>query len=58
VERERLAENAIGWNVILFPTPAIKRMMIVGVLTAVAQQAVGIDAIQCHLIEVLEELGI
>jgi hypothetical protein len=58
VERERLAENAIGWNVILFPTPAIKRMMIVGVLTAVAQQAVGIDAIQYYLIDVLEESGI
>lgn len=58
VKRERLAENAIGWNVILFPTPAIKRMLIVGVLTAVAQQAVGIDAIQYYLIDVLEESGI
>ena len=58
IERERLAENVIGWNAILFPTPAIKRMMIVGVSTAVAQQAVGIDAIQYYLIDVLEESGI
>jgi MFS family permease len=58
VERERVAENAIGWNIIFFPTPAIRRMMLVGVLTAVAQQAVGIDAIQYYLIDVLEESGI
>jgi MFS family permease len=58
VERERDAENSIGWSVILHPTPAIKRMMIIGVLTAVAQQAVGIDAIQYYLIDVLEESGI
>ena len=58
VERERLAEHVIGWNAILFATPAIKRMMVVGVLTAVAQQAVGIDAIQYYLIDVLEESGI
>ena len=58
LERERIAENAIGWNMILFPTPAIKRMLIVGIGTAVAQQAVGIDAIQYYLIDVLNESGI
>ena len=58
LERERIAEQAIGWNVILFPTPAIRRMLIVGILTAVSQQAVGIDAIQYYLIDVLEESGV
>lgn len=58
LERERIAEQAVGWNVILFPTPAIKRMLMVGVGTAVAQQAVGIDAIQYYLIDVLEESGV
>ncbi|KAG7361010.1 D-xylose-proton symporter [Nitzschia inconspicua] len=58
LERERIAEQQIGWNVILFPTRAIKRMLIVGVGTAVAQQAVGIDAIQYYLIDVLDESGI
>jgi sugar porter (SP) family MFS transporter len=58
LERERIAENAVGWNMILFPTPAIKRMLIVGIGTAVAQQAVGIDAIQYYLIDVLNESGI
>jgi MFS family permease len=58
LERERIAEQNIGWNVILFPTRAIKRMLIVGVGTAVAQQAVGIDAIQYYLIDVLDESGI
>jgi MFS family permease len=58
LERERIAEQATGWNVILFPTPAIRRMLIVGVGVAVAQQAVGIDAIQYYLLDVLEESGI
>jgi hypothetical protein len=58
LDRERIAEQAVGWNVIILPTPALKRMLIVGVGTAVAQQAVGIDAIQYYLIDVLEESGI
>lgn len=58
IERERMAEQNIGWNIILFPTPAIRRMLIVGVATAVSQQAVGIDAIQYYLIDILKESGI
>ena len=58
LERERIAENNVGWNMILFPTRAIRRMLIVGVGTAMAQQAVGIDAIQYYLIDVLDESGI
>ena len=58
MERERIAEQAIGWQMLLFPTPAIRRMLIVGVVTAISQQAVGIDAIQYYLIDVLEESGI
>lgn len=58
IERERIAEQAVGWQMIMFPTPAIRRMLLVGVVTAVSQQAVGIDAIQYYLIDVLEESGI
>ena len=58
LERERIAEQAVGWNMILFPTPAVKRMLLVGVGTAIAQQAVGIDAIQYYLIDVLKESGV
>ena len=58
LERDRIAEAAIGWKMILFPTPAIKRMLIVGVGIAVAQQAVGIDAIQYYLLDILAESGI
>ena len=58
IERERIAEQAVGWNMILFPTPAIRRMLFVGVGTAIAQQAVGIDPIQYYLMDVLEESGI
>lgn len=58
LERERIAENAVGWTMIFFPTPAIRRMLIVGVGIAMAQQAVGIDAIQYYLLDVLQESGI
>ncbi len=58
IERERIAEQAIGWNMIMFPTPAIRRMLLVGVGVAIAQQAVGIDPIQYYLVDVLEESGI
>ncbi len=58
IERERIAEQAVGWNMILFPTPAIRRMLFVGVGTAIAQQVVGIDPIQYYLMDVLEESGI
>ena len=43
---------------ILFPSPAFKRMLLVGVGTAIAQQAVGIDAIQYFLVYILDESGI
>jgi MFS family permease len=58
IEVESIAEHAVGWDVILFPSPAIKRMIMVGVGTAIAQQAVGIDAIQYFLVYILSESGI
>lgn len=58
IEREQIAENAVGWNEIFHPTPAFKRMLMVGVGTAVAQQAVGIDAVQYFLVRILDETGI
>jgi len=58
LERDRIAENAVGWKMILFPTPAIRRMLVVGVGVAMAQQAVGIDAIQYYLLDLLQESGI
>ena len=41
LERERIAEQSLGWSVILSPTPAFRRMLLVGIGTAIAQQAVG-----------------
>lgn len=49
--RERRAEQNLGWGFFLNPSPAIKRMLIVGVGAAGAQQLVGIDAIQYYLIQ-------
>ena len=58
IEKESIAEHAVGWDVILFPSPAFKRMLMVGVGTAIAQQAIGIDAIQYFLVYILNESGI
>ncbi len=55
LERDRLAEG-VGWSMIRSPTPAIKRMLVVGIGVAVAQQAVGIDAIQYYLLDVLKDV--
>jgi sugar porter (SP) family MFS transporter len=59
IRLEQIAErNIVGWNFIVRPSPAIRRMMFVGVAMAVAQQAVGIDAIQYYLTDVIDRLGI
>ena len=58
LERDRIAQDVIGWKTLFFPAPAIKRMLIVGVGVAISQQAVGIDAIQYYLLDVLKESGI
>ena len=55
IEREKEAEHAFGWGIVLRPTPAFRRMIMVGVGAAVAQQAVGIDAIQYYLLDVIED---
>merc|ERR1719223_111624 len=58
LERETAAERAVGWDVIFFPSPAFKRMLLVGLGTAISQQLVGIDAIQYFLMFIIEEAGI
>lgn len=58
LEREKVAEHAVGWEVIFNPTPAFRRMLLVGIGIAVAQQAVGIDAIQYYLLDLIEKAGI
>lgn len=57
LQREQAAEQAVGWKVILHPTPAFKRMLLVGVGIAIAQQIIGIDAIQYYLVDIIEEAG-
>ena len=56
--RESAAEDALSWKAVLCPSPAFRRMLVVGVGIAVAQQAVGIDAIQNYLLDVLDQTGI
>ncbi len=58
IMREMEAENSVGWDMILFPTPSYRRMLLVGVGSAIAQQLVGIDAIQYFLDYILAESGV
>ncbi|CAJ1911388.1 unnamed protein product [Cylindrotheca closterium] len=55
---ETRAKQDNGWDVILYPTKAVRRMLLVGVGIAIAQQLVGVDAIQNYLIDLLKESGI
>lgn len=58
IEREVTAERVTGWDMILFPTPAFRRMLLVGIGATVAQQAVGVDALQYFLVFIVNESGI
>ena len=58
ITREEAAEQSIGWGVILSPSPAYKRMLFVGLGAAIAQQLVGIDAVQYFMMYIIERTGI
>lgn len=58
LERERIAEQEWGWHIIFRPTPAFKRMLIVGIGVAIAQQAVGIGALQYYFIDIINSSGV
>lgn len=57
-ERERLAEHSTGWGIIFHPSPAIRRMLLLGILIPVTQQASGVDAIQYYLLDLMEAAGV
>lgn len=58
IDEEKLVEKNVGWDAIISPTPAVRRMIVVGIGSAIAQQICGIDAIQYYLVEILEESGV
>ena len=55
---EQLANQRVGWRALLRPSPAIRRMLIVGIGIACIQQAVGIDSIMFYLMFVLKQSGV
>ena len=56
---EQEAAQAVGWRGILCrPSPAVRRMLIVGVGISIIQQACGIDSIMFYLMFVIQESGI
>lgn len=58
IEKESAAQKVVGWDMIFSPTPGFRRMMLVGIGIVILQQAVGIDAVQYYLLDVLEGVGI
>lgn len=56
---EQVAANVVGWRALLCrPSPAVRRMLIVGIGIATIQQAVGIDSIMFYLMFVIQASGI
>jgi sugar porter (SP) family MFS transporter len=55
---EQAASHVVGWGALLRPSPAIRRMLIVGVGIAIIQQAVGIDSVMFYLAFVLKNSGV
>lgn len=58
IEKESAAQKVAGWGMIFSPTPGFRRMLVVGIGIVVLQQAVGIDAVQYYLLDVIKEAGI
>ena len=58
IDREKQAEHAVGWEVIFHPSPAFRRMLIVGIGTAISQQLNGIEAIQYYMVFIIKESGV
>lgn len=50
--------RAVGWRFLLAPSAALRRMLLVGVGVAAAQQIVGIDGIQYFMLYLLEQSGV
>jgi len=58
LELEWAAQTSVGWGAIFFPSPAVRRMLLVGVGIAIIQQAVGIDSIMFYLLFVVRQSGV
>jgi len=56
--KDQEIERSEGWYLILFPATSFRRIILVGLGVAMAQQVVGIDSIQYFLISILEDSGI
>lgn len=58
LQREKIAEQVIGWSTIFRPTPAFRRMLLLGFGISFAQQAVGSDVLQYYALDLMEATGI
>lgn len=58
IRLETEAASSFGWTFVLVPTPAYKRMLVLGIGVAISQQLVGVDALGSFLVYVLDEAGI
>ena len=58
IRQEAEMHQKESWSAIVFPTPAVRRMLLVGLGSAIAQQLSGIDSIQYFMLFVIDEAGI
>lgn len=58
LHREQIAEGTIGWTTMLRPTPAFRRMLLLGFGISFAEQAIGVDVILYYSLDILEETGL
>ena len=56
--RQEEVQSKEGWSAIFYPTPTIRRMLLIGLGFPVAQQLTGIESIQYFLLFVFAEAGI
>jgi len=56
--QEKKAQHAVGWDTIISPPPALRRMLLVGIAVSSSQQLVGIESIQYYLSYIIGEAGV
>ena len=59
VAEEQRANGTMSWGKMLCrPTPGVRRMLLVGVGVAAAQQTTAIEAVQYYVLYILESAGV
>ena len=58
IELEKAMQQMHDWNFVVHPSPAVRRMLSIGLGIAICHEICGIDAIQYYLVFILQASGI